>query len=562
MPFPNLPAARLDMAGDSAGIAQQVAHAKGLQGRILWIDGSANLGRINSVPQIHDIVAQARSAGFNVIVLDVKPIVGETLYPSKIASKLTEWKDEKMPASFDPLAAFIAEAHAAGLQLCANMAVFSEGHKYFSKGLGYTYPKMQTVLYEADRTVRAPVLYSPELTVSDTTNVLPTAPNTVAVYTDPTLLHHNVSGGLVTVTDFMGRIVAQIDGSYLADATVTAPVEGAVLVAQGPTAESLKSTTRVGDLLTFNSTPRYVPVADDSGQKVTLFVNPNDPGVQQHELDLLTEIVSNYDVDGVVFDDRLRFAGLNADFSDMSRAQFEQYVGHPIKWPDDVFRYNPFPNQDIIKGPEYQAWIVWRALTIRNWLARARAIVKYYRPHASLALYAGSWYGQYGDLGENWGADDYQGAFDFNTPAWRQTSLTSMLDWIATGCYYDVPTKMEGLLAGDAGATVEAGGQLSNQVVNDQTWTYAGLWALQFSDGTDRFAQALQAAAASTQGVMIFDLSQLYSNHLWSTITQAFAQPATAPHEVAGLIDDVRGKHQTGTPVAGEPAAGKAGTGL
>lgn len=563
MPFPNIAAAPLDMTGDNDGIAQQTAREKKLQARILWIDATANIGRYNTVDQIHGIVSQAKASGFNELVLDVKPIIGYTIYPSHLASKLADWKQAQLPPDFDPLAVFVKEAHAAGLTICANMAVFSEGHKYFSKGLGYTQPKMQTVLYEPIRTVRTPVLYSPELTIAETQNALSNTPGTIAVYTDMSSLHRPIPGALAIVTDFMGRVLAQIDGSYLGNVTLSTPTQGAVLVAEGSSADSIRATTHVGDLLKFASTARYVPIAADTNQKIALFVNPNDPDVQQHEFNLLKEIVCNYDVDGIIFDDRLRFAGINADFSETSKQQFDKYVGRTLKWPDDVFQYNPYPNQDIIKGPEYQAWIVWRALTIRNWLADARAIVKHYRPRATVSVYAGSWYGEYGDLGENWASDDYDGKFDFNTKEWRETGFAGLLDWITTGCYYSTATISEGNLNGNPGTTVEAAGQLSNQAVDDQTWTYAGLYADQFSDKNDDFAKALQAAAASTQGIMIFDISQLYSNHLWPIVAQAFAQPAEPPHKDPELLASVRSQHKTGVDVIAETLLkGKSGTGL
>ncbi|MDR3708357.1 MAG: alpha amylase family protein [Capsulimonadaceae bacterium] len=564
MPFPDLPSVPLDSDRDAQGIAQETARTRGAQGRILWVDATANLERCNSAQDIHDLVVQAKNTGFNVIVVDVKPVIGYTTYPSKIAPKLADWKGARLPGDFDPLAVFVREGHAAGLQVCANLAVFSEGHKYFGKGPGYDDPSLQTVLYEATRSVKAPVPFSPSLTIADIPNALPADPDAVAVYTDAAALKRSLPGALVTITDQTGKIMAQVDGAVLPSVSLYVPSQGAILVAQGKSADSLRATTRIGDYLAFATAPRFVPIAGDSNQKVALFVNPNDPAVQQRELDLVQEVVANYAVDGVVFDDRLRFAGINADFSLVSMQQFEQYVGRPIKWPDDIFHYNAFPNQDIVKGPYYQAWRVWRALTIRNWLAKARAIVKFYRPHATLSVYAGSWYGEYGDLGENWAAVDYAGAFDFNSPDWRQTGFASLLDWITTGCYYPTATISEGAASGSVGATVEAAGQLSNKAVDDQTWVYAGIYLEQFSNKNDNFAKALQAAAASTQGVMIFDVSQVTDSKLWPVLAQAFSKPAQAPHEIAGLIDTVRARHASASAPSssGAEPAGKAGTGL
>jgi uncharacterized lipoprotein YddW (UPF0748 family) len=563
MPFPKLPTVTLDAVGDSVGIAQLTARGKNLQGRVLWVDATANLDRYNSPAEIHDIVTQAKNSGFNTLVLDVKPIIGYTIYPSHIAGKLANWKGSQLGEDYDPLDLFIKEAHAVNLQICANFAVFSEGHKYFNKGLAYTKPKLQTVLYQATRSVKPPVMFAPSFNISDSLNSIPADPNVIGVFTDPAALK-KVTSGLIVVTDSQGRIAAEVDPTLTSPSTVVAPPQGAILVTQGKAADTFRSTTHIGDTLTFTSTPRYVQCADDPTQKITVFVNPNDPEVQQHELDIVKEVVVNYPVDGVIFDDRLRFAGLNADFSPQSMQQFEQYVGRPLKWPDDVFQYNPMPNQDIIKGPQFEAWNVWRALTIRNWLAKAKATVKFYRPQATFSVYAGSWYGEYGGMAENYAADDYNGAFDFNTPNWRKTGFAGMLDWITTGCYYKNATIADG--GASPGSTVEGAGQLSNRVINDQTWTYAGLYALMYNRNNDDFGKAIQAAAASSQGVMIFDVSQLYDQKLWPVVQAAFGgAPTQAPHQVPGLIDTVRSQRVAPTAASAPVPAtlkGSEGTGL
>ena len=562
--LPTLPDIPLDISDDSVGFAQQAAHAGGYQGRILWVDGTANINSINSSEKVKTLVDQAKQAGFNMIVFDVKPIVGFTLYPSQYAEKLTTWRGASLPLTYDPLADMVTDAHADGLQIIANMSTFGEGHKYFGLGLGYTNPSWQTIMYEATRTVRSPGDKGAGLTISQA-NVLPKDQTQVAVYTDMSQLKSPIGGAFVDVVNFDARVIAQIDGAFLGTVNVTVPNRGAILVATGTAAAYLKTNTHVGDILTYTSTPNYVPVTQVSDQKVTVFVNPNDPAVQQHELDIVREIVTNYAVDGMIFDDRMRYAALNADFSPLTQAQFEQYVGHKITWPDDVFKISPYPNQEIIKGPEYNAWLVFRALTIRNWLADARSIVKSIRPSATVSVYVGSWYGEYADNGSNWAASDFEGPYPFQTSAYMQTGFARLLDWLTTGCYYTQATMAEG---GDApGATVEGAGLLSNRAVNDSTWVYAGLYADQFPNDPDSLRRCIQAAVSSTQGVMVFDLSQIIQYNLWPVFAQAFTTQSVPPSSVSGLIDKVRAQHDAQSKAGMSPPpfgeyAGSGGTGL
>lgn len=342
-PAPGQQPLNLDLLDDRVGIAQQTAAAHGLQARVLWIDATANIASINSEDKIDALAQQAKDAGFNTIVLDVKPIIGYTLYPSHFAPKLTDWKGAQLPATFDPLAAMITAGHAQGLKIIANMSTFGEGHKLIGSGPAYSpNADWQTVMYEATRTVTVPIIGAGPIPIADTPNQLPTDQSQLAFYSDPTLLKRNLPNATVEVVDFLGRVVGQFDGRMIADVHISTPPQGAVLVGVGHAGDLLRTQTRIGDILVYNSVPKYIPIAQAQEQKVTLFVNPNNPDVQQHELNIVQEIASSYDIDGIIFDDRLRFAAINADFSDLSKSQFEAYVGHKLTWPDDIFKINPY----------------------------------------------------------------------------------------------------------------------------------------------------------------------------------------------------------------------------
>ncbi|HEX5323848.1 MAG TPA: alpha amylase family protein, partial [Capsulimonadaceae bacterium] len=158
-------------------------------------------------------------------------------------------------------------------------------------------------------------------------------------------------------------------------------------------------------------------------------------------------------------------------------------------------------------------------------------------------VYVGSWYGQYDLLGSNWAGDDLQAPFDFLTASYQKTGYAGLLDWLTTGCYYNVATISEGNDNGDPGASVEAAGQLSNRIVDDHAWVYAGLYMATIGNDPAALARCLQAAAASTQGIMVFDLSQINQYNFWPVFAQAFAQPAQPPQSVPGLLDQVRRQH-------------------
>ncbi len=529
----------LDMFGDNVGLAQQAARDQGLQARILWMDAGANVGSLNSPEKIADIVSKTKACGMNMIVLDVKPIVGETVYPSAYAPKLTMWKGQTVAADFDVLGQMLSAAHAAGLPVYANMSTFGEGHKLVGRGLAYAHPDWQTVLYDVDRTVARDGTVAP-IAVTD---ALPPGPDALAALTDTSLLHADRPGCFAAILNFDARVVAVQDGATLAAGHLQIPPRGSALLGSGASAEWLRRNAPLGQILTFHASPKYLPVAAVPEQKYTLFVDPANPAVRQHEWDIVREIVTRYPVDGVVFDDRLRYAAQTADFGPNSRAAFEASVGHPVAWPDDVFRLSPYPGQDILPGPLYHTWLAWRAGNITSWLTEATRIVRTTRPAAQVAVYVGSWYGDYEKVGSNWAGPDFQAPYAWLTPDYRKTAYAGLLDWLTTGCYYPEATLADAVAArtGDPGATVEGAGQVSNRVAADACWTYAGLYAAVYKDHPEQFARAIAAAGASTQGVMVFDLSQIVDYDWWHVLAEAFAAaPAAPPNLAPGLLDDVR----------------------
>lgn len=546
LPFPTLPAVQLDEVNNRIGVAQQTARENNLQARIFWIDATANLNRMNTPEKIEALVKRIAQAGFNVIVLEVKPIVGHTIYPSRYAPKLTEWvkgnEVRTLPEDFDPVPHFVKHAKASGLQLIANMNTFSEGHRDFQMGPGYNHPEWQTVLYEAEMSIRPNRPTARTFPLMDRANQPSTGPDKLAVYSDLSR-YTPKEGDVAVLAEPGGRVLAMLSGMDIPAMGLRLPPNTGLIVGTGAGAEYLRRNVSPGEPMVFQITTMYVPISERPRQQIPLMVNPNSPEVRRRITDMVVEVVRNYDVDGVIFDDRLRYAGIHADFSEKTREQFEQYVGKKLNWPDDVFRWEvQFPTMErrAIPGPQFDNWQLFRALTLRNWLANTIQTVKAIRPNLTVSAYVGSWYGEYPIFASNWAADDLEAGFRFLTPAYQKTGFAGLLDWITTGCYYRDPTIAQAIVrTGKPGASVEGGGQLSNRVVNDQTWVYAGLMLMDYFGRTEEFKTALQAAAATTQGIMIFDLSHNIEQ-FWPIFDEAFKKPARAPHTVPGLIDRVR----------------------
>ena len=306
-PLPTLAGVMLDVLGNAVGVAQQTARANGLQGRMLWVDGTANISRTNTREKVAALVTKAKAVGFNTLVYDVKPIVGHTMYPTPLAPKLKAWKGVDMPVEFDPLQAMVEETRAQGLELLISLNAFSEGHRDFKMGLGYEHPEWQTVLYEPKPFVRASFNTRPTFRVLSAANEAPTDGSALSVLTDavriPTKVDPTARAVVVSAT---GRVLAQGGANDLLTLSPNTPVGGSVVWGWGAAAEYLRMYAQPGDVLEFDSTAEFVPIQERPRQQIPLMVNPHSAVVQERALAVLRDVVTRYEVDGVLYDDRLR----------------------------------------------------------------------------------------------------------------------------------------------------------------------------------------------------------------------------------------------------------------
>ena len=422
-PLPSLPPVTMDVVGSGYGAAQQLARSKDVQGRILWVDGTANLDKVNTEEKIVNLVQKIVSVGFNTIVFDVKPIVGYTLYPSKITSKLTTWRGQNLPANFDPLKFMVRECKKQKICLLVSMNAFSEGHRMAKAavdlkqgefgsqaGPGYEHPEQQTVLYEPTLQARVP-FSSAKFPISPKTDSMPKNEDELTVVTRMDRAGKPPAGAFGVILDDRGVAVIMREGRDWDFKVV--PENGSLLVGIGKGADFLRQNVRGGYGVIFESIPHFVRIEERPDQQIPLMMNPHHPQVQQRGLDFIHEVLTNYAVDGIMFDDRLRYGGLNADFSDITRTQFEKLVGEKLTWPDDVFTFTYAANLDrgVKPGKWFDAWMTFRAETMRNWVAAARREVQTSRPGSLFGVYAGSWFGEYSKYGSNYGSSDFNAGF-------------------------------------------------------------------------------------------------------------------------------------------------------
>ena len=249
----------------------------------------------------------------------------------------------------------------------------------------------------------------------------------------------------------------------------------------------------------------------------TIFVNPNHPEVEAHELNIMKEVCA-YDLDGVVID-RCRYPNVYGDFSNLSRNAFEDYIGKTIiNWPQDIFSINE--DKTIKFGEYFLKWAEFRANNIKNFVKKARAIVLEHFP--LFADYVGSWYPLYYSEGVNWGSETYLPDLPWTGGTYHVSGLAEQLDFLMTGCYYYDVTREEAEKNGKPAYwySVEGAADISLEAVNGVTPFVASLFLKQYVGDPEQFRLAIQMCKEKSAGVMLFDTVYVEEYGWWNILKE------------------------------------------
>lgn len=509
----------------------------GLQGRVLWVDATANIDRITTREGVVDIVTRAKEAGLTTLVIDVKPVSGHVIYASKVAPRLTHWRGNDYP-EVDVLEMFLEEGRKAGLEIAVSVNVFSEGHKHHRVGLAYERPEWQSIVLATRRELRTAGGASLRIRSAEDAEEA----GIPVVYGPQTTLEASAAGQeLAVVLQHDGTVDGYVDRGYIGDEPLMAPEDGRILVLGQEHRSWALSNVRPGERVRFHAESRLVPITEAPSEPISAFVNPLHPGARQHQLNMIREIVERYPVDAIVLD-RMRYSSIWADFSPLTRQAFEQWLGRPVtRWPQDVLDSSTVPGDPPIRGPLFRQWLHFRASVISGFLRQVRGMVRRIRPDVQVAAYVGSWFPSYYNVGVNWGSERYPVRTAWATPSYNEAGYAEHLDWLTTGCYYPVPTRDEARRRGTSeGATVETAAVISTRVTANAVPVYAGLYLLNYEGRPQDFAAAIDVALRRSAGVMLFDCVHVYRYDWWSIIANALQKPARPPHSVPGLLAQIR----------------------
>ena len=181
-----------------------------------------------------------------------------------------------------------------------------------------------------------------------------------------------------------------------------------------------------------------IPITEQK-HKYGGMVNPINAEYQAYIIEVMKELAKNYkELDGLMLD-RVRYDGIEADFSQLSRTEFEKFIGKKVKnFPGDILSWKKGGKRPVpVHGPLFKQWTEWRTKNITEFMARARKEVKAVRENIIFGTYTGAWYPSYYEVGVNFASKDYDPAqdFDWATPSFKNLGYAELIDLYATGNY-------------------------------------------------------------------------------------------------------------------------------
>jgi len=289
----------------------------------------------------------------------------------------------------------------------------------------------------------------------------------------------------------------------------------------------------------------FVPITKLK-HKYSAMINPANREAQLYELSLLKELAANYpELDGLILD-RVRYDCIEADFSDISKKEFEKYIGSIVEhFPGDIFTWgkDSVGGSKIVEGKLFRKWIEWRASVIYNFIKEARSEVKKINPKISFGDYTGAWYPTYYELGVNWASKNYNPypKYSWATEKYKDYGYAELLDLYTTGCYFFEVTKdeveklnAENVKRGEAAMkqgkefwySVEGSAELANLVTMKAAPVYGGLYVEQYKEKNNpaQFERAIKMCLKKTDGLMIFDIVHIINYNWWDVLEKGIKE--------------------------------------
>lgn len=288
--------------------------------------------------------------------------------------------------------------------------------------------------------------------------------------------------------------------------------------------------------IVYNPDRGLIPITEEK-EKYGAMINPLNEEYRIHIINVLKELVAKYpSLDGLMLD-RVRYDGISADFSDLSRQAFESYIGKKVdNFPEDILSWKKESGKRPVPqlGELSKVWFEWRSKVITDFMALMRKEVKEVNPNISFGTYTGAWYPSYYEVGVNFASNKYDPSRDFSwaTPNYMNYGYAELLDLYATGNYYTDITieeykKSNNLVWNETDSQaqqgtwycVEGSCQHLREILKDNKFM-GGILVDQFYTSPERLTASIAQNLKDSDGLMVFDIVHIITKNLWKEVEE------------------------------------------
>lgn len=270
-------------------------------------------------------------------------------------------------------------------------------------------------------------------------------------------------------------------------------------------------------------------------KKYSAMINPINKDFQNHILNVLKELVTKYpNLDGLMLD-RVRYDGIQADFSDISKKMFEKYLGKKIKrFPEDIYQWEEKLDgkYKIKRGKYFLKWLEWRTKNITDFMKKMRKEVKSVNKNIVFGTYTGAWYPSYYEVGVNFASKEYDPSkdFDWATPEYKKYGYAEVIDLYTTGNYYTDITIKESIknnksIQNETDSksqkgtwySVEGSCQKLKNILKKNKFL-GGILVSQFYNNPLKLSETIEMNIKKSDGLMVFDIVHIIDKNLWEEV--------------------------------------------
>ncbi|MDZ7373557.1 MAG: hypothetical protein ONB23_06245 [candidate division KSB1 bacterium] len=282
----------------------------------------------------------------------------------------------------------------------------------------------------------------------------------------------------------------------------------------------------MGDWCVTRITERGLVRDDEDPERAWVRFSPAIPEVRQAELSFLDAVLSRPECEGAWLVGA-EFPDVWSDVGPRAREGFQDWLGAEVRtWPADVCVRD---STGVLRpGKWFPQWILWRAMVIRDFVARAEEAVASRHPGKWLGIVVGGWLPRGFQEGVNWAQPGYDHRNRWLVAGYGQSSLATVGTRLGIGLFFAAVSEKEakrvvaipeeasfdpGWLSVE-GCVRRAKGALTAESW-ERTWAVVHLGHYQ---GDWKKARRALRSARSFAGVVLLDATQLSAERWWARL--------------------------------------------